>query len=133
LAINRSAPVIVFGHGIFGFHRFQLGLLRLDYFRGVKVKLRQIGYRVYFPAVSAAGTIVERATAFGKSLAEIDSERIYLIAHSMGGLDARYVIHHLDPKHRIRCLVTVGTPHLGTPLANWIVETNGLSNRSAGD
>jgi triacylglycerol lipase len=123
--IKRSAPIIVFSHGIFGFHRFQVGPLKVDYFRGVEEALQRMGYSVCFPAVPATSTIVERATVLAARLAELASDNIYLIAHSMGGLDARYLIHHLDPEHRIRCLVTIGTPHLGTPLANWLLETDG--------
>jgi triacylglycerol lipase len=114
---KRSASVIVFSHGIFGFHRLQIGPLRIDYFRGLEETLRRMGYPACFPAVPATSTIMERATALAGRLTELGSDNIYLIAHSMGGLDARYLIHHLDPKHRIRCLITISTPHLGTPLA----------------
>lgn len=127
----RSAPVIVFSHGIFGFHRFQIGPLRLDYFRRVEEMLRKKGYRVSFPAVPATAAIVPRATALAAALAEFNTEKIYLIAHSMGGLDARYLIHHLDPKHRIRYLITLSTPHHGTPLATWTLQNRGLVARTA--
>jgi triacylglycerol lipase len=45
-------------------------------------------------------------------------ERVDLIAHSMGGLDARYALAHFGLASRVRSLVTVGTPHRGTPLAD---------------
>src|SRR5262249_10651950 len=41
-----------------------------------------------------------------------------LIAHSMGGLDARYAICRLGLSERVASLTTIGTPHLGTPLAD---------------
>lgn len=44
--------------------------------------------------------------------------RIDLIAHSLGGLDARYALAHLGLARRVRSLVTVGTPHRGTPIAD---------------
>jgi len=49
-----------------------------------------------------------------------------LVAHSMGGLDARHLIARLDPDRRVKSLVTVGTPHLGTPLASWLLDSRRL-------
>jgi len=43
---------------------------------------------------------------------------VNLIAHSMGGLDARYAICRLGLADRVASLTTIGTPHLGTPLAD---------------
>ena len=41
-----------------------------------------------------------------------------VIAHSMGGLDARYAISRLGLGDRVASLTTIGTPHRGTPLAD---------------
>lgn len=49
-------------------------------------------------------------------------ERVDLIAHSLGGLDARYALTHLGLARRVRSLVTVGTPHHGTPLADLAIK-----------
>jgi triacylglycerol lipase len=43
---------------------------------------------------------------------------VNIVAHSMGGLDARYAISRLGLADRVASLVTIGTPHLGTPLAD---------------
>jgi triacylglycerol lipase len=43
---------------------------------------------------------------------------VNIIAHSMGGLDARYAIAHLGLGPRVASLTTIGTPHHGTPLAD---------------
>jgi triacylglycerol esterase/lipase EstA (alpha/beta hydrolase family) len=40
-----------------------------------------------------------------------------LVGHSMGGLVATYVLKRLDRARRIRRVITLGTPHRGTPLA----------------
>ena len=48
----------------------------------------------------------------------IRARKVNIIAHSMGGLDARYAIAKLGLADRVASLVTIGTPHLGTPLAN---------------
>lgn len=40
-----------------------------------------------------------------------------LVGHSMGGLVETYALKRLDPARRIRRVITLGTPHRGTPLA----------------
>jgi triacylglycerol lipase len=45
-------------------------------------------------------------------------DRVDIIAHSLGGLDARYALTHCGLATRVRALVTIGTPHRGTPLAD---------------
>jgi pimeloyl-ACP methyl ester carboxylesterase len=59
----------------------------------------------------------------GASLAALldgtDAREIALIGHSMGGLVARAACHHGgDWTERVRVTVSLGTPHLGAPLAN---------------
>jgi palmitoyl protein thioesterase len=41
-------------------------------------------------------------------------ERIDLVGHSEGGLIGRYYVQRLDGAHRVRHLITLGTPHRGT-------------------
>jgi len=43
---------------------------------------------------------------------------VNIVAHSLGGLDARYAIARLGLDDRVASLTTVGTPHRGTPLAD---------------
>ncbi len=44
-------------------------------------------------------------------------ERIHVVAHSMGGLIARYYIQRLGGDARVSVLVTLATPHAGTAAA----------------
>jgi triacylglycerol lipase len=48
-----------------------------------------------------------------------DDGRVVIVAHSMGGLDARYMITHLGMESRVAALVTLSTPHRGSPYADW--------------
>ncbi|HJZ55093.1 MAG TPA: alpha/beta fold hydrolase, partial [Gemmataceae bacterium] len=50
---------------------------------------------------------------------EVPRGPVHLIGHSMGGLDARYMISRLGMEQRVRSLTTVGTPHRGTAFADW--------------
>ena len=47
---------------------------------------------------------------------------VNLVAHSMGGLDARYLITHLNMAEQVRSLTTVSTPHRGTYLVDWFFQ-----------
>jgi triacylglycerol lipase len=50
---------------------------------------------------------------------ELGSQPLHLIGHSLGGLDARYLITALGFDRQILSLTTVGTPHRGSPFADW--------------
>lgn len=52
-------------------------------------------------------------------------ERVLIVAHSMGGLDARYMITRLGMADRVRALLTVTSPHRGTSYADWCVRNIG--------
>jgi triacylglycerol lipase len=75
------------------------------------------------PALRPAGSIVERAHDLKAYLNDLQhpavfGQRVHLIAHSMGGLDARYMIARLGMAPRIVSLTTIGTPHHGSPIAD---------------
>ncbi len=93
-----------------------------QYFRSLSPYLQQFSLPVFFPALPPAGYIEERARALSAFLDQLKAERIDLIAHSMGGLDCRYVIHHFNSQRRIRTLTTITTPHHGSPLAQWVID-----------
>ena len=44
-------------------------------------------------------------------------ERVDIVAHSLGGVVARYYIERLDGASRIGRLITIGSPHRGTAIA----------------
>lgn len=53
-----------------------------------------------------------------QALRESHRRKVILIAHSQGGLDARYLISTLGYGDRVAALVTVSTPHHGTRLGD---------------
>ncbi|MFD7461355.1 MULTISPECIES: esterase/lipase family protein [unclassified Streptomyces] len=61
------------------------------------------------------------AALLGRHIEEIcertGSERADVVGHSLGGLIARYYVQRLGGDHRVRTLVTLGTPHSGTRVA----------------
>lgn len=102
----------------------------LNYFKGVARFLRDHGFNVYQSSVSfAAG--VERRAADLKSEVETalslrpEQSKVHIIAHSMGGLDARQMIVKYGMAEKVASLTTIGTPHLGTSLADWGIKNEG--------
>ncbi|MDD9939657.1 MAG: hypothetical protein OXU20_01215 [Myxococcales bacterium] len=119
LAARRHTKYpIVLAHGWFGFDAVALPGLRQEYFRGVRAALEDHGNEVLVPKVSPVASIKRRAEQLSDQLSRYDVDRVNIVAHSMGGLDARYAITHLGMAPRVASLTTFGTPHRGTPLAD---------------
>lgn len=119
---NSNKTAVVFVHGLLGFSSFSLLGKEIQYFRSLRTLLKNCPQQIFFPTLPPNGVIEDRARVLAKFLSRIQADRIDLIAHSMGGLDSRYLIHHLDPMHRVRSLTTLATPHYGSPLATWSIE-----------
>ena len=117
--VERGPPLpVVLIHGLFGFDRIGVPGAHFDYFRGIARHLETLGCRAHAVRLPAAGSVPERARQLVAAIEALPDPRIDLIAHSLGGLDARYALTHLGLARRVRSLVTVGTPHHGTPLAD---------------
>jgi triacylglycerol lipase len=116
------SPTLALLHGYLGFTRYG----PIEYFRGVEQALHRTGLAPLIPRVPSAGTVAERAEKLARQLFRSATPTFALVGHSMGGLDARYLITHLDPDQRVKSLLTVATPHHGTPLATWFLESRGL-------
>jgi len=111
---------IVLAHGFFGFEAFA-GMAFATYFHGVRADLTAHGEsEVFTPAVDPFNS----STARGKQLiahietilASTGRERVVVIGHSQGGLDAR-VAAHLRPD-LVAAVVTYATPNHGSPIAD---------------
>jgi triacylglycerol lipase len=109
---------VVLAHGLLGFDEIRIGRARADYFRGVSARLEREGCVVHRCRVARMASIATRAADLATFVGEIDARRVNVVAHSMGGLDARYALAHLGLHGKVASLVTVGTPHRGTPLAD---------------
>jgi triacylglycerol lipase len=116
--ISRLRQPVVLAHGILGFDQIDLPGVRQEYFRGVPERLRGLGAEVHAIRVGPLSSVKERAEELARAVKQLDAERVNIIAHSMGGLDARYAITKLGLATRVASLTTIGTPHRGTPLAD---------------
>ena len=120
---GRGAPLpVILVHGLFGFDRMGIPGARMDYFRGIAKHLDTLGCHAHAVKLSRAKSVPERARELCDAITALPHQRVDLIAHSMGGLDARYALAHFGLASRVRSLVTVGTPHRGTPVADLAVD-----------
>jgi triacylglycerol lipase len=96
---------------------------RFHYFRNVRSTLRAHGFDVYHAQLPFAASSEMRARELKREtlhiLQKTGAKKACLIAHSMGGLDARRMIVNEGMAPYVDTLVTIGTPHLGSSFANW--------------
>jgi pimeloyl-ACP methyl ester carboxylesterase len=73
---------------------------------------------LYATDVPHAGLML--AAAVTQLCARTGYQQVHVVAHSLGGLVARYYVQRLDGDERVHTLVTLGTPHGGTRLAHLV-------------
>lgn len=114
---------IVLAHGLMGFVTAKIGTGAVPYFRKIPRHLAHAGNRVFLSRVEPAASIKKRSETLKREIQRLaGDEPVHIVAHSLGGLDARHMITHLGMAGKILSLTTIGTPHLGTVLADRIVE-----------
>jgi len=102
----------------------------LQYFRNIRTFLNQNGFaEVYNTNVKFAGSLRDRAEELRRKTNEVltvtGAEKVHIIAHSMGGLDARMMIVDLGMADKVASLTTIGTPHFGTIIADNLIFFGG--------
>ena len=120
---RRGAPYpVLLVHGFMGFNRMG----KLDYFFRVKEYLQSHGEEVYNATIPPFQGVEQRSEELAKIIDDILyetwSEKLHIIAHSQGGVDSRYVISALGYENKVASLITIATPHLGTPLADYVLK-----------
>jgi triacylglycerol lipase len=109
---------IVLCHGFMGWGYME----NFANFYKVADTLTENGFDVYEPWVSSINSMEERAAELAVKIeARYPGQRINLLCHSQGGLDARYMISTMGWGDRVATLTTLSTPHKGTSIAD-IVE-----------
>lgn len=138
---NERLPIVL-AHGIARFDilleilraRFQLhdtGLSdRFQYFKGIKSHLESHGFQVFHPNQDFAGPVSLRAEQLRDRVNEVlvstGAQKVHIIAHSMGGLDARHMIVDKGMAAKVASVTTIGTPHRGTVLADHVIDHGGF-------
>jgi len=102
---------------------------QLQYFKGIKSHLEAHGFSVSHPNQDFAGSVDFRAEQLRDRVNDLlqasGSPKVHIIAHSMGGLDARHMIVDKGMADRVATLTTIGTPHHGSPVADRIEQPGG--------
>jgi triacylglycerol lipase len=142
MTANQTLPIVL-AHGIARFDilleilrkKANLPETRLEdrfqYFKGIKTHLEAHGFRVFHPNQDFAGPVDLRAQQLrarvNEALTSTGAAKVHIIGHSMGGLDARHMIVDHGMAEKVATLTTIGTPHLGTVLADHVIDHGGDS------
>lgn len=131
--LRKPRLPIVLCHGLYGFDvRGPFFGLEYQYWSAALDVLRKrIGADVLVHGVPPTGSIKERAESLHEFLCSPASgargERLNFIGHSMGGLDARYIISRIQPtEYTPASLTTLATPHRGSPFMDWCNANIGI-------
>lgn len=96
----------------------------IGYWGRIPKLLRERGAQVYFGGQDGWATVEENAKALARRmdevLAETGCEKLHLIAHSKGGLDARCLLSSLGYGDRVASLTTISTPHHGSKTMDFL-------------
>ncbi|MFI0940480.1 esterase/lipase family protein [Streptomyces sp. NPDC021020] len=110
-AAARGRPPVLLLHG-FVDNRSTFSVLRRSLHEHGWPQVQGLNYS---PLI---GDIRTAAEMLGRHVEEVCARshrrRVDVVGHSLGGLIARYYVQRLGGDHRVRTLVTLGTPHAGT-------------------
>ncbi len=137
MARARTYPIIL-AHGLLRFDEILVRALEIDnkrrwdrvhYFRRIRTHLLAHGFDVWHSHVGWARRLDHRAASLQRWVKHVirdtGADRVHIIAHSMGGLDARRMLFNYRESgiaDRVASLTTIGTPHWGSPVADLCVR-----------
>ena len=111
-SVARGAQVVLVP-GVYEQWHFLLPLAR---------RLARRGHTVHLLPELGRNTrpIAESARILAARLAADDLRDVVIVAHSKGGLIAKYVMLRLDPEQRVRRLIAVNSPFSGSAWARYL-------------
>jgi triacylglycerol lipase len=103
----------------------------VDYFYGLPPLLRAAGNQLLVANLKPWGNIDFRSKQLRAQIHKAfpDAEKVNLVGHSMGGLDARFLASQKDFSDRVASVTTIGTPNRGSVAADLVlklVESDGF-------
>ncbi|MFG3284996.1 esterase/lipase family protein [Streptomyces sp. NPDC048111] len=108
---GRAHPPVVLLHGFID-NRSVFVLLRRSLARHGWRHLESLNYSPLTVDIRVAAELLGRHVE--EICARTGHREVDIVGHSLGGLIARYYVQRLGGDHRVRTLVTLGTPHTGT-------------------
>ncbi|HET8579495.1 MAG TPA: hypothetical protein VFL31_00705 [Nitrospiraceae bacterium] len=134
--VEKALIVLILAHGIFGWGTDEAATQQdqmKDYYYGVMKFLKDecrahypdIELATVAPTVPAADSVEARGAKLKEKIERTLRQyprgtRVHILAHSMGGLDARWVIVQDGMADKIASLTTIATPHRGITLGDLI-------------
>lgn len=116
----RTLYPIVLLHGV----GYRDDMLMLNSWGRIPKTLQAAGARVFQGGLDAWNSHENSALALQPNIKQILSQtgsaKVNIIAHSKGGLEARYLISKLDMADKVASLTTVCTPHHGSAVADLV-------------
>lgn len=114
---HKPSPYpLVLAHGMSGFQNIG----PLDYFYGVKAVLEAEGHQVFISVVDPFNSSEVRGETLRQFIEGVieqtGAKKVKIIAHSQGGLDARWAASKIPDK--IAAIVTISSPHHGSEIAD---------------
>jgi triacylglycerol lipase len=120
-AVCRTKYPLLLVHGVF-FRDFR----HFDYWGRIPKELKKNGAELYLgdqqSAASVRASADELARRIEQLVSETGCEKVNIIAHSKGGLDARYAVSRLGMDRYVASLTTVCTPHRGCLFADNLLK-----------
>ncbi|CAO3584886.1 unnamed protein product [Absidia cylindrospora] len=118
-------------HGLYGFDKWgpdAFPFLQVRYWGGIEQALAKLGAKVIVTRVPPTGSIWERAQVLHTFMDTVlKDQNVNLVAHSMGGLDCRYLLSHIQQRsYDPISLTTISTPHRGSPVMDWFRDNIGV-------
>ncbi len=128
--VCRTRYPILLVHGVF-FRDFRY----LNYWGRIPKELARNGAEIYYgcqqSAASVEGAGRELAERIRRIVEETGCEKVNIIAHSKGGLDARAAVAHAGCAPYVATLTTINTPHRGCIFAEYLLGKAPESARQA--
>jgi len=104
---------------------FKDKILGLNYWGRIPKQMEKNGIKVYYGGTDAWGAIEGNAQKIKDVIENIVKkdgvEKFNIIAHSRGGLEARYLISSLKLSSMVASLTTISTPHRGVKAMNIVL------------
>ncbi|CAG8583594.1 15170_t:CDS:2 [Acaulospora morrowiae] len=124
-----------YNEGLFGFDKLgpaSIPYLQIRYWGSIQEALQKLGAKVIVTKVPRTGCVRSRAQTLHHTLeTTLPGMDVNLLAHSMGGLDCRYLIAHLPTRNcTVRSLTTISTPHCGSAFMDWCRDNFGVGVKS---
>lgn len=118
--ICKTKYPILMVHGVF-FRDFEI----LNYWGRIPAELEKNGARIFYGNHNSAASVKESASELERRILEIVSEtgceKVNIIAHSKGGLDARRAVFCTSAGDYVASLTTINTPHRGCEFADYLL------------